>query len=492
MLGDMIAPGRTFENPEAEQALLGGLLTSNPSYDRVADLVRPEHFSDEVHGEFYRIIAARITAGRVADPVTVRDEAEANPITGPHWKKYLANMTNAMVGISSMRDYAVAVHEAWAARQIRVLGQELVSEVRDGALTPTKILEDAQGRIHAIAQSGDGSRPVTSASSAVDTLLAATESNWRNGNALSGLSTGYAELDERISGVRRGGMYVIAARPGMGKSALGLGLAVRMARQHGRVLFWSGEMSADELMGRALAAKCRMPFDAVISGHWSFPDGGTAKFKQPDLDRLTAAGMKARQIPLVIDDREAASVAQIATRARRMSREKAGLSAIVLDYIGLMRGSSEVRRSGSRTAEVTEISADIARMARELNVPVIALSQLNRQSENREDRRPTLSDIRDSGAIEQDARCVIAIYREEAAIATRMSNGMLLRHSGESDAAFSKREDETMRRLDEVRGRGELIILKNRGGRTGVIPMLFDGPSTWFRDKREGERSEAW
>ncbi|MCE2578077.1 DnaB-like helicase C-terminal domain-containing protein [Komagataeibacter sp. FNDCR1] len=353
---------------------------------------------------------------------------------------------------------------------------------------PHKALE----HLEALSKGSDASRPTVTAFTAGQALMEETNAHWQEGRFLSGLDTGFTGLNNRIRGFRPGAMYVVAARPSIGKSGFALSLAVRMARLNGRGLFWSGEMSAEELMGRAIAAKVRMPLDMVLTGMDDREDQPT-RISERDMARMVDASIALKEIPLSIDDREGITVAQLLARARQMKRAKAGLQFIMVDYMGLLRGSTAARRSGNRTLEMTEISGDLARMARELKVPVIALSQLNRQSENREDRRPVLSDLRDSGAIEQDARCVMALYREEYVLRTRMgTDGQPVRNTNESDVTYEKRRVEFLDALDRSRGKAEVIVLKNRGGRTGIVDMLFDGPCTWFRDVNDGERSEAW
>ncbi|GAJ29722.1 replicative DNA helicase [Acidomonas methanolica] len=490
-LAELVPPGRSFENPDAEQALLGTLMVNDGVFDAVAEIVTADHFADEVHAEFFRIIAARIRGGRRVDPITVRNEARSNAVTGPAWESYLSRMTGAFTAPFMAPEYARAIRDCWVARAGKSVANDFLTNLRHDPREAATVLEEAQEALNQIVDSGDSYRPVVTALVAVNALREQLDQNWRNGITLSGISSGYAALDAWLDGFHRGGMYVIAGRPAMGKSSIGMCLAVRMALNHGRGLFWSGEMSPSELMARVIAAKTKLPSSAVISGHWRFKDG-VRPLGDDVMERIAIASTEAAGIPLVIDDRPGVTVAQIATRAKRMKREKAGIAFIVLDYIGLMRGTPEARRAGNRVAEVTGISSDIARLARELDIPVVVLSQLNRQSENREDRRPTMSDIRESGAIEQDARAVIGVFREEAAIQTRMADGVPVRNFNESDSAYKTRSDETLRRLEEVRGRADLIVMKNRSGRTGTIPMFFDGPSTWFRDEEEGQSSNAW
>jgi len=485
-----------LENVQAEQGILASILLRNADFDAVAEILRPEHFSAKYRGEIYRICGDAIRNGRFADPVTLRSAFQANDAIveyGP--QKAITEILTGMMAAphSLLRNYAAEIVDMATRRGVRAIATGVLwgaNEFEDD--TATVIISRMQDQLQALAAGSDGTRQAKTASVATDTLLADTEASWKAGNYLSGLDCGYKTLNERLRGFRAGAMYVIAGRPGMGKSALGIGIAARMAIAEGRGLYWSGEMPAEELMGRVVAARCGLTLDTVLTGMFDGPNG-PEPVSGTTMQRIVSAGMEAKRIPLVIDDREGLSVQQIAIRARRMSREPEGLKFIVVDYIGLLRGSDAVRRSGNRVNEVTEISGEIARMARELKVPVIALSQLNRQSENREDRRPAMSDIRESGAIEQDARCILGLYREEYALQSRIGvDGSVVRNTNESDAAYQKRATEFDANLERSRGKGEVLILKNRGGKGGIVDMWFDGPTTWFRDQREDEKGKAW
>ncbi|GBQ89026.1 replicative DNA helicase [Asaia krungthepensis] len=489
-----LPPVRSLDTFEAECSVLAGVLLNSAMLELVDDILTPEAFTSEAVGELYRIARDRVRAGRPCDPITIRSEAETNPKTAEFWKASGPKILTAFVGKPVMRGYAHAIADAALLRSLKDEAENLILDVTHaGDKTGAVLVEELQERIERLALTGDTDRPMKTSANAIDMLLEATEASWKAGNALSGIDTGYEGLNGLLSGLKPGGVYVIAARPGVGKSSLMLGLAMRAAQTSGRGLIWSGEMSAEELMSKAIAGKTGLPVDVVMTGHWKFPNGERRPVSREEMDRIVAAGMAARDIPMMVDDREGATVQQILTRARRMKRQKQGLAFIALDYLQLMEASAAVKRSGNRTAEVTEISRDVARMARELNVPVIALSQLNRQSENREDRRPSLADIRDSGAIEQDARCVMALYREEMALRLRVgADGQVSRNSGESDAAYEKRAAEVTERLAKSAGTAEVIVLKNRGGRTGIVGMQFDGPSTWFRGDDERRSSAAW
>ncbi|WP_336764376.1 DnaB-like helicase C-terminal domain-containing protein [Asaia sp. VD9] len=489
-----LPPVRSLDTFEAECSVLAGVLLNSAMLELVDDILAPEAFTSEAVGELYRIARDRVRAGRPCDPIMIRGEAETNPKTAEFWKASGPKILTAFVGKPVMRGYAQAIADASLLRSLKDEAENLILDVTHaGDKTGAVLVEELQERIERLALSGDTDRPMKTSANAIDTLLEATEAAWKAGNALSGIDTGYEGLNGLLSGLKPGGVYVIAARPGVGKSSLMLGIAMRAAQRNGRGLIWSGEMSAEELMSKAIAGKTGLPVDVVMTGHWKFPNGERRPVSREDMDRIVSAGMAARDIPLMVDDREGATVQQILARARRMKRQKQGLAFIALDYLQLMEASAAVKRSGNRTAEVTEISRDVARMARELNVPVIALSQLNRQSENREDRRPSLADIRDSGAIEQDARCVMALYREEMALRLRVgADGQVSRNSGESDAAYEKRSAEVTERLAKSAGTAEVIVLKNRGGRTGIVGMQFDGPSTWFRGDDERQNDPAW
>ncbi|WP_308718981.1 DnaB-like helicase C-terminal domain-containing protein [Komagataeibacter xylinus] len=479
-------------NALAEACVIGSILLNNAAYDSVADVVKPEHFYHTDMAEMFRLVQGEITAGRKVSPVTIAPQIRASEYLGAEWQaKNLPRIISAG-DVRMAREAARSVAACWVKRSIQSYADEMRARAANSEATADDILTEALEHLEALAKGADASRPAVSAYAAGQALMEETNANWQEGRYLSGLDTGFAELNNKIRGFRPGAMYVVAARPGMGKSAFALSLAVRMAQRNGRGLFWSGEMSAEELMGRAIAAKVRMPLDMVLTG-MDDREGQPERVLQRDMARMVNASIALKEIPLSIDDREGITVPQLLSRARQMKRSKQGLQFVVVDYMALLRPSAIARKSGNRTTEMTEISADLARMARELKVPVIALSQLNRQSENREDRRPMLSDLRDSGAIEQDARCVIGLYREEETLRTRLSSeGQLARNANEAEAAYEKRRNEFHAALERSKGKAEAIVLKNRGGRTGIVDMLFDGPCTWFRDVNDGERSEAW
>ncbi|ATJ90429.1 hypothetical protein HK16_09765 [Acetobacter senegalensis] len=482
----------TPSNSYAERALIGAVLANGKAFDEIGSRITADMFSEESLRKVWGIIS---DAHRNSGSCGMEAVAPSIAALGSDYTQLMAGIVVqfpvcewAMLG-----RYCSAVRDSHARREIQRIAKlaEWESGRADG--TAEDVLQQLVSGAERIADGMDADRPAVSAGDAAMRLMQETEANWKSGNYMSGLRCGLEGLDIKLRGFRPGGMYVVAARPGAGKSALGLTLATRMAKNEGRGLVWSGEMKAEELMARAIAAKLHIPFDEVITGMWRDHNGDYHRISADKMDKVIKAAQDLRNIPVEIDDREGITVAQLAARARRMKRQSAGLKFLVADYIGLMSASASVQRSGRRVEIVTEISGDLAKLARELDIPVIVLTQLNRENEKRDDRRPTLSDIRESGAIEQDARCVIGIYREEMSIRLKMGpDGRPVRNSNETDAAYMKRADELTAMLQDVRGKAELIVLKNRGGTTGIVPALYDGPGTWFRDVTEGERSPAW
>ncbi len=316
------------------------------------------------------------------------------------------------------------------------------------------------------------------------------------GSALAGLSWGYPALDRMTGGLLAEGLYLLGARPAMGKTALGLGIAMRVAARGERVLFWSGEMAARQLGARAGAAWAGLSTLSVFSGRrYDIPEdvetGMRVNLAPWQWDDLAEGERQAEGVPLELDTRSGLTVAGLRSRARRMKRSKAGLGLIVLDYVGLMQGSEAARRRG-RYEEMSEISAGLKTLAKELGVPIIALAQLNRDVEKREDKRPIEADLRDSGGLEQDADMVAFLYRDHYYLAKEASGDGLQKRERETDEQFANRCSDLQFRMREAVGKAQVLIRKNRHGGTGSVRLRFDHDSTWFRDESEDPRSPAW
>jgi replicative DNA helicase len=462
-------------NLAAEQAVLGALLANNRAYERVGEFLRPEHFADDIHGTIYRAIQDRINAGRLADAVTLRQDFEHNgqleEVGGP---AYLAQLLTAMVGIINAGEYGKVIKEAWRRRRLIETGEVLVnrafggeepgeSKAEGGALL---LAQNAAGELLDLAMDDTAEGPVSIGEAA---LTAVSEAQLAaSGSGPRGLPFGIPKLDHLLGRARPEKLYIFAGRPGMGKSVLGMVMAHSLAACRepeapaGEVLVFSLEMSSEELGQRMLAALTQIHGDKIRDG----------KMTQPEWDALVAAQQKLGKLRLTVDSRAGLTIEQIAVRARAvLARQK--LRAVVLDHLQIVAHSPHVARAGA-TASLTHITQNLKRLAKSLKVPVIALCQLNRGVEGRDDKRPTLADLRQSGSIEEDADVVGFVFREDY----YLSKAEPQRKPDETQDAFDSRHAQWRAAMDRAQGRLELIVAKHRGGPTGTIPLRFDGPTS--------------
>src|SRR3954449_4531395 len=411
-------------NLQAEQALLGALLANNKAYERVSEFLAPEHFADAVHGRIFRAIQRRVEQGQLADVVTLRPEFEhsgvLDEVGGP---AYLAQLLTAMVGIINAGEYGRLVHDCWLRRQLVDVGEEVVNRAfgSEAELSGKEQLVAAEQRLFDLAKDGgtDGGF-VTFERALTDAVLLA-EKAFSTPGGVSGLPSGLRDLDAKTGGMHGSDLMIIAGRPAMGKTALAtkiaFGAAQALVREaqakgegvqpRGTVAIFSLEMSADQLATRLLSEAARISGDKIRRGDIS----------QRDFDRFVEVSRELAILPLVIDDTPAITISALRTRCRRLKRTR-GLELVVVDYLQLMRPAAGTRPE-SRVLEISMITQGLKAIAKELSVPVIALSQLSRQVEQREDKRPQLSDLRESGSIEQDADIVLFIYREDYYLAAK-------------------------------------------------------------------------
>ncbi len=484
-------------NVQAEQALLGALMANNRAYDRVGEFLRDEHFADPIHGRIYGVLAKLVNAGQVADTVTLHKAFENSGVLDEVGGiGYLAQLLGAMVGIINAGDYGRVIHDAWLRRQLIEMGEEMVNRAfAPGDASGTEIMEDVETRLTQIAEGAGDVVPAVQAGQAVKAALEASYTAGKRADSLAGLDTGYAALNRMMGGWMAGDVHIIAARPAMGKSGLALGVAARAASLGHHVLLWSGEMSSVQLGTRLAAAHAGLDVQNVFRGKsWQLPDGvnpGAAKILREltphEWDWLTKAERDAATLPLYFDDRSGVTVAQLRMRARRLKR--AGkLHLIVIDYVGLMRASKMLLQRGLYE-QVTEISRDIKALAMELQVPVVLLSQLSRANERRENKLPQLSDLRETGALEQDASVVIFPHRPHYYL---MQEGEPVRGAKEKIEDFDERTERWHAQVAQTEGLAMFSLAKNRNGPTGMTRMKFDARTIWFRDESEGDASPAW
>ena len=471
-------------NLAAEQALLGALLANNKAFERVGEYLAPDHFSDPVHGRIFHAIKRRVEAGQLADAVTLRAEFEhsglLDEVGGP---AYLAQLLSAMVGVINAGEYGQVIYDAWLRRQLVDLGEVVVNRAfgAEAELDAKGQLEAAEQSLFELAKEGGaGEGGFLTFERALTIAVQHAEKAFTTPGGVSGLATGLRDLDAKTGGLHPSDLIIIAGRPGMGKTALATKIAfgaakavLRSAQEadpnavpKGGVALFSLEMSADQLATRLLAEESRISGDRIRRGEIS----------QRDFDRFLEVSRELASLPLNIDDTPAISISALRTRCRRLQRTK-GLDLIVVDYLQLMRPAAGTRPE-SRVLEISMITQGLQALAKELSVPVIALSQLSRAVESREDKRPQLSDLRESGSIEQDADVVMFVYRDEYYLMQRAPKEL----SFDNAEKFQGAVDKWQKDMEMAHNKAELIIAKQRHGPTGTIKLFFEAEFTRFGD----------
>lgn len=458
-------------NIEAEQALLGAILVHNEAFDRVADFLRPEHFYEAFHGRIFEVAAQTIRAGKVASPVTLKTHLGESDLGGITVSQYLARLAAEATTVINAADYGQLVHDLAVRRALILIGEEVSATAFDAPVDvgPRTQIEQAEKRLFELAETGRYDGGFQRFSDALTTAVEMAAKAYQRDGKLSGISTGLTDLDRMMGGLQSSDLIVLAGRPGMGKTALATNIAFQIAKAYepagphttdaangGIVGFFSLEMSAEQLATRILSEQSGVPSYRVRRGD----------IQPHEFEKLADTARLMQNTPLYIDESGGISIAQLAARARRLKRQK-GLQVLVVDYLQLLSGSSR-KSSENRVQELTEITTNLKALAKELSVPVIALSQLSRQVENREDKRPQLSDLRESGSIEQDADVVIFVYREEYYLKNKKPR--------EGTEEFFKWEKE----MEALHGKAEVIIGKQRHGPTGTVELQFDADVTRF------------
>jgi replicative DNA helicase len=461
-------------NIEAEQALLGALLVNNDVYDRVAALVQPAHFFDPVHARIFEVSGERIRRNTLATPVTIKAFFEDDPglkeLGGP---AYLARLAGSAISLFAARDYAQLIYDLAIRRELILIGQDIAEKAARMEVDrePRDQIVEAEQALYQLGEQGKVDKGFQSFRSAVvDAVQVANAAYLRDGG-LAGLSTGLADLDKKLGGLHPSDLLILAGRPSMGKTSLATNIAFNIARAYrkgtkpdgsegaiegGVVGFFSLEMSAEQLAARILSEAARVPSHQIRHGDMT----------EDEMRRFIEAAKALENCPLFIDDTPALPISTVAARARRLKRQH-GLDVLFVDYLQLARPASS--RSEGRVQEVSEITQGLKAIAKELDIPVVALSQLSRQVEGREDKRPQLSDLRESGSIEQDADVVMFVFREEYYKEREKP--------GDHDIeAMMKWKDA----MSALHGKAEIIIGKQRHGPIGTIELAFEGEFTRF------------
>ncbi|MEN3376465.1 MAG: replicative helicase [Hyphomicrobiales bacterium] len=469
-------------NIEAEQALLGAILVNNEAFYRVSDFLEPAHFFEPIHQKIYELTSSLIRAGKVASPVTLKTFLPPDlDVAGMTPSQYLARLAAEATTVINAEDYGRTIYDLAIRRTLIIIGEDVVNVAYDAPvdLPPREQIEDAERRLYELAETGryDGGfqRFATALTTAVDVAAKAYQ---RDGN-LSGLATGITDLDRMLGGLQKSDLVVLAGRPGMGKTALATNLAYNIAkawrgevRPDGRmesvdggiVGFFSCEMSAEQLATRIIAEQTEIPSYRIRRG----------EIDPSDFDKIAQMAREMEALPLYIDETGGLSISQLTARARRLKRQR-GLDMLVIDYIQLLSGSGK-RASEGRVQEVTEITTGLKALAKELQVPILALSQLSRQVESRDDKRPQLSDLRESGSIEQDADVVMFVFREEYYLKNK------------EPRIGTEEHFKWQAEMEAVHAKAEVIIGKQRHGPTGTVPLHFEANVTRFSDLADGSR----
>jgi replicative DNA helicase len=468
-------------NIAAEMALLGALLSNNKAYERVSEFLAPHHFADPINGRIYAAIVRRAENGQLADAVTLKAEFEHSGVLDEvGGTPYLAQLIASMVGIINAGEYGRTIHDAWMRRQMIDIGETVVNRAfgMDPELDGKHQLEAAEQALFELAEQGDREGGFITFTTALKQAIDGAESAFKRSGHVSGLSTGLRDLDSKMGGLHPSDLMILAGRPGMGKTALATKIAFGAAqalladaraidpnaKPKATVALFSLEMSADQLATRLLSEEARISGDRIRRG-----DIGPR-----DFDKFVEVSKNISALPLVIDDTPAITLSALRTRCRRQQRTS-GLALVVIDYLQLMRPSAGTRPE-NRVLEISQITQGLKAIAKELKVPVLALSQLSRAVESREDKRPQLSDLRESGTIEQDADSVMFVYRDEYYLQQRAPKEMAF----DSTDKFHTAVDKWQQDMESVHNRAELIIAKQRHGPTGMVPLFFEAEFTRF------------
>ncbi len=465
---EALAPAVPPVNVEAEQALLAALLVQNAAYERVADIVKPEQFAIAVHGRIYAAVAKLIEGGETANPITLKrlfdGDAALEEMGGA---KYLVRLAAAVVTIINAADYAREIADLATRRQIIDVAHQLVDMAarRDRSeIAAEAIIEQGEAALFDAAGPGAGAHDLAPVAAAVRAHTAAVEAAYRAGGKALGLGSGLADLDRLTGGLKRRRLIILAGRPGMGKSLVAGVFAFNAARGGHRVAIFSLEQTGELWAARWIARQTGLPTDRQDRGEL---DGN-------DWERHIAAAQEIEALPITIDDSPSVGVAHVRQRCRRLKR-RGGLDLVIVDHLQKMRQGG---RSENRRLEIGEITNGLAAMAKDLDVPVVLVSQLSRATESREDRRPALGDLRESGDIEQDADVVIFIYRRAYYLERQAPE----RRADESEDKFRSRESDHGALLKPCRNTAELIVDKNRGGRVGTARVFFSAATATVTD----------
>ncbi len=453
-------------NLEAEQALIGSILVNNDIIDEISNIVSSNKFFDPFHKKIYEIIESLNNKGMIANPITLKNFFENDTgLDDVGGIDYLVKLTRFSSSVRQAVDYAKIIHETYVKRELITISTNINEEAQDDKdeKSSENIIEDAEQSLFQLAERGNFSQSYMKFNVALDQTIEMATLAMKSDRGVVGVPTGLTDLDEKLGGLHKSDLVIIAGRPSMGKTALATNIAYYAAKkihennEKSAIAFFSLEMSSEQLSTRILSEQSRIQSNDIRRG----------KATEEQLNRYIETSRNIYDLPLYIDETPAITISALSNRARRMKR-LFGLSLIVVDYIQLMRTNS--KRNDGRVQEISEITQGLKALAKELSVPVLALSQLSRAVEQRDDKIPQLSDLRESGSIEQDADVVMFVYREQYYLEKKQPKLGSIEHA------------EWQSKMNDILGQADIIIGKQRHGPTGNVQVEFEGMFTKFKD----------
>jgi len=453
-------------NLEAEQALMGSILVNNDIIDEVSTIIKSTSFYDPAHTKIYEVIETLNNKGMIANPITLKNYFEKDDMLDEvGGTEYLVKLTRYSGSTKQAIDYAKVIHEMYLRRELVLISDNLSSETLNAKeQNAENIIENTEKSLFDLAERGSFSQSFLKFNQALDQTIEMATLAMKNDQGIVGVPTGLTDLDEKLGGLHKSDLVILAGRPSMGKTALATNIAYHaaqtlMSRQEkSSIAFFSLEMSSEQLSTRILSEQAKIKSDDIRRG----------KVTEEEINRYIETSRNIYNLPLYIDETPAITIATLSNRARRIKR-LFGLSLIVVDYIQLMRASNSSRNDG-RVQEISEITQGLKALAKELSVPVLALSQLSRAVEQRDDKQPQLSDLRESGSIEQDADVVMFVYREAYYLERKQPKLGSIEHA------------EWQSKMNDVNGLADIILGKQRHGPTGTVKVQFEGIYTKFKD----------
>jgi len=453
-------------NIEAEQALLGSILVNNDIIDEISNIITSKDFYDPLHGKIYSLIESLHNKGMIANPITLKNSfGKDENLSDIGGTEYLVKLTRFSSSVKQSVDYAKIIHEKFVRRELVQISEKLSDDSVDESAEKTgeKIIQDTEKLLFDLAERGTFSQSFLKFNQALDQTIEMATNAMKNDQGIVGVPTGLDDLDERLGGLHKSDLVIIAGRPSMGKTALATNIAYYAAKKildsgkKSSIAFFSLEMSSEQLSTRILSEQSRIKSNDIRRG----------KVSEEEFNRLIESSRSIHELPLYIDETPAITISTLSNRARRIKR-LFGLDLIVVDYIQLMTTGS--KRFDGRVQEISEITQGLKALAKELGVPVLALSQLSRAVEQRDDKKPQLADLRESGSIEQDADVVMFVFREEYYLERKEPKLGTIEH-GEWQA-----------KMNEILGTADIIIGKQRHGPTGNVKVEFEGIYTKFKN----------